>query len=297
MLDLGGGLYVFAPPCRVHDVRVAARELERQRSLLGDGTKVVAWLTLADQRADRPVAHDHGHDDARRQLRRTDLLQCRKPLERDLRSDPDRRLDRSGNATPSPASLIRQDPSMSMTYTPTLQPDTSSADAAIRPGSAAGDSWNRPTASVWLTPRIVPITAGPHTWNALPVAEVKAAGVGEKTRRRWLKLPAERVGRVGRAHAGGPPGQASGTIHTTMAMKWLAAAATTRPWNTACAGEESVVSAYSVCLTCLGLRGGPTPGRGPRAATSWRADAHRLRRTLAVEFGERLRRRHPGGGP
>ena len=52
---------------------------------------------------------------------------------------------------------------MSITYTPTLQPATASANAAIRPGRAAGDSRNRSAASMWITPTSCPVTAGSHT--------------------------------------------------------------------------------------------------------------------------------------
>ena len=55
---------------------------------------------------------------------------------------------------------------MSITYTATRQPAAASAAAAIRPGSAAGDTCNRPAVSVWLIPPVCPDTVRPaHTWR------------------------------------------------------------------------------------------------------------------------------------
>jgi hypothetical protein len=63
---------------------------------------------------------------------------------------------------------------MSITYTPTLQPATASAEAAMRPGSATGDSRYRSEGSVWLTPTVLPDNRGPPHVECL--AEAGARG-------------------------------------------------------------------------------------------------------------------------
>ena len=179
LLDLRGWLYILAAPCRVHDVRVAAREL----------SAIAAWSARGRRsrsgsrsQTSAPIARSRTIIAATALDGSLDAQICSKSGSRSSAISgptPTGALIRSGNAASPAASLMRQDPSMSITYTPTRQPAAVSAAAAIPPGSAAGDTCNRPAGSVWLIFPVCPDTVRPaHTWRPARPRTARSARYG-----------------------------------------------------------------------------------------------------------------------